>query len=138
MAKLTKKRVIVSVIGLVVVAALFFGSRLVSGFIQYQRIISEIEIRTPNLLQIQDGTYNGFFDAIQVSADVDVTVENHRITKIVINNHHMGRNSAVAAEAVIIDVVDSQSLEVDAVSGATNSSNVILKAVQIALESGQN
>ena len=105
---------------------------------RYRRIISEIELRTPNLAQIQDGTFNGFFSAILVSADVDVTVENHRIVEVIINDHYFGRDSAVEAEVVAVDVVESQSLYVDAVSGATNSSLVILKAIQRALESGVN
>jgi len=131
-----RKKAIMSCIGVVVAVGLFFGGRMVMGFVNYQQIISGIEISTPNLNQIPDGTYNGFLDAIQISADVSVTVKDHRITEIVIINHYMGRSSAVAAESVIIDVVDNQSLEVDAVSGATNSSKVILKAVQNALESG--
>ncbi|MCL2577553.1 MAG: FMN-binding protein [Defluviitaleaceae bacterium] len=117
---------------------LFFGGKAFIDTTRYRKIISGIEIRTPNFIQIQDGTFNGFFNAIFVSADVDVTIENHTITEIVINEHYFGRNSAVDAEAVIVDVVDSQSLEVDTVSGATNSSLVILKAIQLALESGIN
>jgi len=52
----------------------------------------------------------------------------------VINEHQHGRASAVEAEVVIDDVILTQSLDVDTVSGATNSSKVILHAVQIALE----
>jgi len=135
---MTKKRVIITVVGLVVVAVLIFGTWLVISMGNYRRIVSEIELVTPNLTLVQDGTYNGFFDAIRVSADVSVTVKNHRITEVVINKHNYGYDRATAAEVVIIDVVDSQSLEVDAVSGATNSSKVILKAVQNALESGMD
>ena len=131
-----KKKAIMSSIGVIIAVALFFGGRFVVGFISYQRIVSEIEIRTPDLTRIQDGRYNGFLDAFAVAADVDVIVENHRITEIVINKHKYGYERATAAEVVIIDVVDSQSLEVDAVSGATNSSKIILKSIQNALESG--
>ena len=59
-----RKKVIMSVVGVIVVVVLFFGVRMVMGFAQYQQIISGIEIRTPNLTQIQDGTYNGFLDAV--------------------------------------------------------------------------
>jgi len=132
-----KKRIIAIVVVLVVAVGMFFGGRLLFDTVRYRRIISEIELNTPNLLQIQDGTFNGYFDAILVAANVDVTVENHRIVEIIINEHYFGRDSAVEAEAVIDDVISTQSLEVDAVAGATNSSRVILNAVQIALESAE-
>ena len=40
------------------------------------------------------------------------------------------------AEAIIDQVIQNQSLEVDAVSGATTSSKTILKAIENALQSG--
>jgi len=129
------KRVIISVSCLIVAVSLFFGGRLLVDTMRYRRIISEIEIKTPNLTHIHDGTFNGSFDAILVSADVDVTVENHVITGVTINRHDHDRGDG--AEVVAIDVVDSQSLEIDTVSGATNSCLVILKAIQNALESGE-
>jgi len=129
-----KKRVIALVGALVLIAGLFFGGRLLLDTMRYRRLISEIELRLPDLTQIQDGTFNGAFDAILVSANLDVTVENHRIIGIVINEHHHGRTNAVEVEIVIDDVILTQSLDVDTVSGATNSSKVILNAVQIALE----
>ena len=132
------KKGIISVVCLAVVVGLFFGGRLLIDTMRYRRIISEIELRTPNLAQVQDGTFNGSFDAILVSADIDVIVENNRIVEVIINDHYFGRDSAVEAEVVAIDVVDAQSLDVDTVSGATNSSLVILKAIQLALESGVN
>jgi len=129
------KRVIIAGSCLVVAAGLFFGGTLMLDTMRYRRIISELEITTPNLAQIEDGMFNGSFDAILVAADVDVTVENNMITEVIINDHYFGRDSAVEAEVVAIDVVESQSLYVDTVSGATNSSLVILKAIQLALES---
>jgi len=131
-----KKKIIIGVLCLAVTFGLYIGGTLFIETTRYRRIISEVEIRTPNLTQIEDGTYNGFFDAILVSADVDVTVENHVITDVTINNHHNGRG--LDAEVIVFDVVENQSLEVDTVSGATNSSLVILNAIQIALESGIN
>jgi len=132
------KRVLITASCVVVATGLFFGGSYLFNFLRYRRIISEIEIRTPSLEQVQDGTFNGAFDAIFVAADVDVTVENQRITEVVINEHYFDLDIAVEAEVVAIDVVENQSLYVDTVSGATNSSLVILKAIQLALESGVN
>ena len=126
-----KKLAIVAVC-LIVAVAMFFGGKLLYDTAKYKRVISESEIRTPDLSKIHDGTYNGSFGAILVSADVDVTVNDNRITEIVINSHKNGRGAS--AESIIDEVLIKQSLEIDAISGATNSSKVILKAIENALE----
>ena len=132
------KRGIIAVVGVGAAIGLFFGGTMLVNTMRYRRIVDNIEISTPDLSRVADGTFNASFDAILVSADVSVTVESGVITEIVINDHHTGRDDARRAEVVIIDVVENQSLEVDTVSGATNSSLIILNAVQIALESGMN
>lgn len=123
------KKIIIPTLCIIGAAVLFAGITV----LRYERILSAIELQTPDLSQIQDGTFNGVFSAILVSADVDVTVENHRITEIVINRHSHGRRSAVEAESVINDVIFMQSLEVNTISGATGSSKVILSAIENAL-----
>jgi len=132
------KRGIIIVLALGLAVGGFFGARLLMQTSQYRRIISEIDIQTPDLLRVQDGTFSGSFDAILVAADVEVTVENHEIVNVNLVHHHFGRDSAADAEVVTVRVVDGQSLNVDTVAGATNSSLVILNAIQLALESGLN
>jgi uncharacterized protein with FMN-binding domain len=133
---LCMKKFLISAVCLVVVAAMLLGGKYIYDLVSYRRIMEAVVIQTPDISQIQNGCYNGFFDAVFISADVDVFVENHRITEIIINNHYNDRGSS--GEAIIIDVIENQSLEIDTVSGATNSSLVILKAIQNALESGIN
>ena len=128
---MSKKRIIIGLVSLVFVSVMVFGGMYLYDFMRYQAIISDIVIRTPNISQLANGTYNGSFDAIMVAADIDVTITDHQISSIVINSH---KNERGAAAEVITDmVIASQSLEVDTVSGATNSSLVILKAIEIAL-----
>lgn len=64
-------------------------------------------------------------------AEVKVTVNDHRITDIKLIKHRNGQGSW--AEAMLTKVVDEQSLDVDAVAGATLSSKVILRAIAQAL-----
>jgi len=136
MSKKTKL-IIVSVLGLALAIGGFFGARLLIQTSQYRRIVSEIELQTPDLSRVQDGTWSGHFHAILVSADVDVVVESGIITNVVITNHDHGSwDQARDAEVVATRVVDAQHLYVDTVVGATNSSLVILQAIQNALESG--
>ena len=53
------------------------------------------------------------------------------MTDIIMLEHKQERGKA--AEAVISDMLAEQKIDVDAVSGATNSSTVIKKAVENAL-----
>ncbi len=60
-----------------------------------------------------------------------MTVKNHQITEIELVKHKSGRGAP--AEIIPSKVVEAQTLQVDAVSGATYSSKVILKAIENAL-----
>jgi uncharacterized protein with FMN-binding domain len=89
----------------------------------------------PNLALISDGTYRGDYDFSHtpVKATVDVTVQNHQITKIDIVKHFrspIGKKG----EKVIDSIIERQSLDVDTISGATASSKILLKAVENALQ----
>jgi len=126
-----RKKIVIIAVCLVAAIALFFGGGFLYNMSRYKKAIAETEITTPDLSLIQDGVYNGAFNAFVVSADVDVTVYNHKITGITINEHKNGRGAG--AESIIDEVLSKQSLEVDAITGATNSSKVILKAIEGAL-----
>lgn len=98
--------------------------------------VKQIPVSTPNLAEVADGVYAGEYSAGPVAVKVEVTVKGHRMMAIEIIEHQNGLGGK--AEGIIKDVMDEQSLEVDAVSGATVSSKCILKALEDALgnESG--
>lgn len=102
---------------------------------KYKNIVAGIKYDTVDLLKVKDGTFKGSFDAIFVGADVSVTVKDHKITDIKLLKHKTEKGQK--AEVIPEKVVQAQSLNVDTVSGATNSSKVILKAIDIALVSGE-
>lgn len=93
--------------------------------------LSEMKISDVDLSSIADGTYHGSYEVFPVAAEVAVTVENHKITGIELIRHRNGRGAA--AESIPDSVVKADSLKVDAVTGATYSSKVILKAIENAL-----
>jgi uncharacterized protein with FMN-binding domain len=93
-----------------------------------------IVLSMPELAQIGDGVYAGEAKKFPVLARVEVTVDGGRITTFEILKHRNGRGRA--AEALAGRVVEAQTIEIDAVSGATYSSMVILKAGENALRSG--
>ena len=83
--------------------------------------------------KLKDGTYEGSFRGGPNKASVLVTIKDNNIVHIEILQHQAWRG--VIAEAPIVErIIASQSTKVDAVSGATNSSRVIMNAVQNAIE----
>lgn len=83
--------------------------------------------------KLMDGVYEGTCKAGPNKADVRVTIKDNRIVDIEIVKHRAWKGKK--AEPVIPGrIVEEQSTEVDAVSGATNSSRVIMNAVQRAIE----
>ena len=85
-----------------------------------------------DLSQVEDGTYTGSEDANIIKATVEVTVKDHVITEVKILSHDSGQGKP--AEVIVDDIVANNSLEVDAISGATHSSQVIKVAVYNALK----
>ena len=99
----------------------------------YQRTVAAMTFREPELAAIPDGTYTGTCDVRFIRAGVAVTVRSGRIERIDLLEHKNGRGQS--AEAVLDEIIAEQRVDVDAVTGATNSSSVLKKAVENALES---
>ena len=84
---------------------------------------------------LTDGIYTGSADAFRGDVEVQVTVENQKVTDISILSYCDTEEYFFrAAPAVIEQMKAEQSLNVDAVSGATYSSNGVIHAVANALE----
>ncbi len=91
-----------------------------------------LQIGSVNLADIPDGEYTGAYDCWRWSNTVVVTVQDHQITEIESVKGPNGRDSI--REDLTGRIVDAQSPEVDAVSGATADSKAFLKAVENALQ----
>jgi uncharacterized protein with FMN-binding domain len=104
--------------------ALIFGTAYIDRVGEYKRAVKETTIEEVNISDIPDGVYIGEYDVnfIYVKVEVDVSILEHR--------QERGKD----AEAVANEIVDEQRIDVDTVSGATNSSIVIKKAVEVALK----
>jgi uncharacterized protein with FMN-binding domain len=100
---------------------------------KYKQIVSEVKIDNVDLSKIPDGEYTGSYDAVLIGAKVTVTVKDKQITDIILVNQ-----TGKSAKAIPGKVVKAQSLKVDAVSGATASSTVILKSIENALILGKS
>ncbi len=95
---------------------------------------SKVQLSMPDLSVVADGLYRGSARLLPVFARAEVTVAGGRITDFAILRHFNGQGKP--AEALAPRVVERQTIELDAVAGATISSKVILKAGENALRSG--
>ena len=94
----------------------------------------ELENVSIDVSKLEDGTYEGHSELGPVIVDVKVTVEKGKITEIEIVNHQNGLGQS--ANVIVDEMVDKNTYDVDAVSGATVSSEVIINAVNDALQKG--
>ena len=130
------KKIILIIVAAVLLIGLAIGAKFLLDVQDYQNQIAAMQINEIDLSKVPDGTYEGAYDADLIKVKVMVDVKDHVITNIDLVQHDNGKGAP--GEAVIPEVIASQSLEVDAISGATNSSKVILKSIENAISSAQN
>lgn len=109
---------------------------VVNSLTQYQKAVNQIELTNIAIKNIADGEYEGEYDVGYIYAKVTVSVKQGKLKNITILEHQNERGKP--AESIITKMLKEQKIEVDAVSGATNSSKVIMKAVENALIGGMN
>lgn len=93
--------------------------------------LSENDYSGLDLTQVKDGRYIGEEHAGLVKVRLQVAVRDGEIEEIEILLHRQIRGKA--AEAILADIIRSGQVGVDAISGATSSSEVIKAAVYNAL-----
>lgn len=133
--RISKKKIISVIILLFSLIGLICGAVYLKNVADYKRAIGETTFDEIDIADVSDGTYIGEYDVNFIYAKVEVTVEDWEIVSINILEHRHERGKA--AEKVIEKIIEEQKIDVDAVSGATNSSTVIKKAVENALKGGQ-
>lgn len=102
-----------------------------TSIINYQNKVKNIEIPEIDISQISDGTYIGECDVTFIYVKISVTVKSGTITMIEILEHRNERGTA--AEQILNDIIFYQDINVDVITGATNSSIVIQEAIYNAL-----
>ncbi len=133
--RISKKKIISVIILLFLLICLICGAVYLKNVADYKRAIGETTFDEIDIADVSDGIYIGEYDVNFIYAKVEVTVEDGEIVSINILEHRHERGKA--AEKVIEKIIEEQKIDVDAVSGATNSSTVIKKAVENALNGGQ-
>ena len=131
--RMSKKKVVLFAVMLLVLISLVWGIIYLKSVSDYKQAVKETTFEEINISDISDGVYIGEYDVDFIYAKVEVTVQNGEITNINILEHRHERGKT--AEVITDSIVDEQKIDVDAISGATNSSTVIKKAVENALKS---
>ena len=132
--RIYKKKIVLCAVMLFLLVGLVWGVYYLESVTDYKQAVKETTFEEINISDISDGVYIGEYDVNFIYAKVEVTVQNGEITNINILEHRHERGEA--AEAITNKIVDEQKIDVDAISGATNSSTVIKKAVENALKNG--
>ena len=132
--RISKKKIISFIVLLLLLIGLICGAVYLKKVADYKRVVGETTFGEIDIADVSDGIYIGEYDVNFIYAKVEVTVEDGEIVSINILEHRHERGKA--AETVIEKIIEEQKIDVDAVSGATNSSTVIKKAVENALKGG--
>lgn len=123
----TFKKVLIILLVIVVIG--FLGFKLAAN-----KLISDakaLTIEEIDLSNVKDGEYLGNYEIFPVKVSVKTTVINGKITQIELLEHFNGKGAP--AEKITDYIIEKQSLQIDAVSGATVSSIAIKKAVEDSL-----
>ena len=130
--KISRKAKIIILSALALFAiALAFGVNYLITYVNYERDTAAIQIQNVDLTTIGDGEFFGEVDVGFIRASVRVVIENHVITELELLEHYNDRGAA--ANLLPDRILEAQRIDVDAVSGATQSSKVIQEAVFRAL-----
>ncbi|HBN82690.1 MAG TPA: hypothetical protein DDZ89_02500 [Clostridiales bacterium] len=96
--------------------------------------MKNLRVDEVDLHSVQDGVYIGKSETTLVKVEVKVEVKDHKIIRIDILKHEHGKGEK--AERITDDMIRENKIDVDAISGATTSSEVIKSAVSDALTNG--
>jgi uncharacterized protein with FMN-binding domain len=119
---------------LVAIAAVF-GARFGAAQTRFAAVIAKAEVKAAMRASLADGTRSATFSEGDVSATVELTVSAGRISTLRLT---AGKNvDETLASRIFDEVKAAGSAAVDAVSGATASSNVLLRAIEAAAGSSQ-
>lgn len=126
----TKRNILIILIITILIGA-GFGIKAIMDIQNEQKILAALNIQEIDLTKVADGNYEGSYDSSLIKVKVVVEVNNHKISYIDLVQHENGKGTP--AEVIIPEVINTQSLKVDAVTGATSSSKAILKAIENAI-----
>jgi len=126
-----KKSILITVWG-IMLFAVGFGISFYRGVGRKYDAVQDIPIAEVSLENVADGTYEGEYLFETIYAKVRVIVRDKEIKKVSLEAYESEKGDD--AKSIVNSIVEKQRVNVDDVSGATDSSRVIKLAVLNALE----
>jgi len=124
-----RRGLVVGLTGLAVLLGIVFG---LLGYYDLESY-RNMEISSPDLSEIPDGTYEGSAEYAGFEYSVQVLVIKHKISDIAVKKNR-DSHYAKFAEGVVDRILQQQTPDVDGITGATTTSKCLMKAVEVALE----
>jgi len=117
--------ILVAIVILVIGGGIFYITRgLESG--------KNLTINSIRPSHMVDGIYNGRYEAGRFSNEVNVTIGDGKITQIDVIHTVLAEKPELTS-TLIQKVIETQSVDIDTVSGATVTTKAYLKSIEIAL-----
>ena len=120
-----------AIIGMGVILAFIIAMVLTVG-VKERGEVKAFDRATVNIGEVKDGVYEGCSETTLVKVKVRITVSGGKLDNIEILKHECGKG--MPANAIVDEMIRRNDIEVDTVSGATVSSEVIKDAVRNALK----
>ena len=143
-----KRRIGLMVVLMMLVVLFLAGAAALIADAPGRQELATLEIGTVDFSRLEDGTYTGSYTGTKGSArdaTVEVTIQQGQIAAIRTIKGAIDENGTAVelSDGETVDdlfrqVVEDQSLQVDAISGATLTSKAHLKALENALTQAQN
>ena len=128
-------KIVLAVLGiLILTSAVIILSLVLATVIHMKKQVNSFDKTRIEISQVQDGVYEGKSETDLVKVEVRVTVSNGEISDIEILKHECGLGKP--AEEMIPTMIQKNNVEVDAITSATYSSEVIKDAIRNALRNG--
>ncbi|MEA4971840.1 hypothetical protein SDC9_162849 [bioreactor metagenome] len=125
-----KKCILIAVWG-VMLFAIGFGISFYRGVGNKYDAVQDVPIKEISLENVEDGTYEGEYLFETLYAKVKIIVRSNEIKEITLEDFKTEKGDDAAS--IVDSITDSQSVKVDDISGATDSSRIIKLAVLNAL-----
>jgi len=121
----------------ILVGILIFGAGMLIYLTKDLSKYRKMLINDVDLTKIEDGVYEGEFSGGRWKNKLEVTIRDHRIDDIKLIKASSTAGMDDIGEKIFQKVKEKQSLEVDAVSGATVHTKAVLKSIENALSEDQ-
>lgn len=119
------------ILGALLIILILIGGFAFSKVTQTAKQLEAMDKTPIDLEKIKDGKYKGMSETELVKVEVEVLVSQGRIEEINLIRHECGRGQE--ANSILDIIIEKNDVEVDSISGATVSSEVIKDALRQAL-----